>query len=89
MFPENGSVSFEEFVKGLGTDFKLKSEDQMVDELREAFAVFDKNDDGFLSVKELKAALFVLGERVDDNEAQAMLDLADIDKDGRLNYKGK
>lgn len=57
------------------------------DELREAFAVFDKDANGFISPDELKSALLNLGEKLDDNEVRAMIMAADRDGNGQIDYE--
>jgi len=37
--------------------------------LKDAFAMFDKNNDGHISANELKALLTTMGEKLKDDEA--------------------
>lgn len=57
------------------------------DELREAFSIFDKDGNGFISPDELKSALLNLGEKMDDNEVRAMIAAADRDGNGQIDYE--
>lgn len=57
------------------------------DELREAFAVFDKDGNGFISAEELKGALLNLGEKLEDHEIKAMIAAADKDGNGQIDYE--
>ena len=59
------------------------------DELKEAFRVFDKDGDGFVSYPELKIVLKSLGEKLTDEEVAAMVKEADLNNDGRISYEGK
>ena len=52
----------------------------------QAFRVFDRDNDGYISAYELKQVLTVLGEQVTDEQAQAMIRDADSDGDGFVNY---
>ena len=47
------------------------------DEIREAFRVFDKNNDGFISYEELKSMMSSLGETLTDKELNEMIRQAD------------
>ena len=56
------------------------------EELREAFRVFDQDQNGFISRDELRHVLQNLGERLSDEELAEMLREADVDGDGQINY---
>ena len=53
-----------------------------------SFRIFDKDDDGFISVDELRHIMQSLGEKLTDNELDEMVAEADSDKDGLINYQG-
>ena len=59
------------------------------EELREAFKVFDRNGDGFISPEELKTAMTNLGENLTNREYNRLFKQADLNKDGQLDYKGE
>ena len=52
------------------------------------YRIFDKDDDGFISVEELRHIMQSLGEKLTDNELDEMVAEADSDKDGLINYQG-
>ncbi|KAJ4474361.1 hypothetical protein J3R30DRAFT_3508317 [Lentinula aciculospora] len=56
------------------------------EEIRQAFQVFDKDGNGSISAKELKAVMESLGEKLSDKEVDAMILEADQDGDGNINY---
>ena len=58
-------------------------------ELREAFRVFDKNGDGFISPEELRHVMTNLGEKLTDEDVDDMIKEADLDGDGLVDYNGK
>jgi Ca2+-binding EF-hand superfamily protein len=58
-----------------------------VDELREAFDVFDRNRDGLVSIDELLQVMGRLGEEMSREEAEASLRRGDSDGDGQLTYE--
>ena len=51
--------------------------------------IFDKDDDGFISVEELRHIMQSLGEKMSDDELDEMIVEADSDRDGLINYQGK
>ena len=50
--------------------------------------IFDKDDDGFISVEELRSIMKNLGDKMTDEELDEMLDTADTKHDGLINYSG-
>lgn len=66
---------------------KMKETDSE-EEIREAFKVFDKDGNGFISAAELRHVMTNLGEKLTDEEVDEMIREADIDGDGQVNYEG-
>ena len=67
---------------------KMKDSDSE-EEIREAFRVFDKDGNGFISAAELRHVMTNLGEKLTDEEVDEMIREADIDGDGQVNYDGE
>ncbi len=61
-------------------------EQEIENELNEAFEAFDRNGDGMLSLKELKYIMTTLGEKLSEEEANYMLSVVDRDGDGSISY---
>lgn len=80
----NSSIEFEEFVQLMENNMKDVDNEE---EIRQAFEMFDKNGDGFISAKELKYMMTSLGECLTEEEVKAMIVEADIDGDGKVNYQ--
>lgn len=78
----NHSISFPEFVDLV--EPRPLGEDPEAD-LRDAFAVLDDDDDGFIDVTELGRAAERSGG-FDPAEAQSIVRAVDTDGDGRLSY---
>ena len=66
---------------------KMKETDSE-EEIKEAFRVFDKDGNGFISAAELRHVMTNLGEKLTDEEVDEMIREADIDGDGQVNYEG-
>merc|ERR1712184_88122 len=54
--------------------------DEQLDEIREAFSLFDADASGMIDIRELKAAMRALGFEVKNEELKKMV--ADVDGDG-------
>ena len=50
-------------------------------------AHFFQDGNGFISRQELKAVMMNLGEKLNDEECDALVDEADMDGDGVINYE--
>ena len=64
---------------------KMKDTDS-AEEIKEAFKVFDKDGNGFISAAELRHIMTNLGEKLTDEEVDEMINAVD-DGDGRLDYQ--
>ncbi|KAH6800226.1 calmodulin 4 [Perilla frutescens var. hirtella] len=65
-----------------------KMKDNVAEELKEAFRVFDRDQDGFVSAVELKEVMINLGEKVSDEVAEEeMIRDVDLDGDGLVSYE--
>ena len=67
---------------------KRGSSEETEEELREAFSLFDKDGNGFISAAELRHVLTNLGEKLTDGEVDDMIQEGDMDGDGQVNYEG-
>jgi len=77
----NNTIEFNEFLKMMS---KQNEEEIKLEMLEEAFTVFDKDNDGFLKVKELRKVLLTMGQKMTKKEADEMVAAADIDKNGLI-----
>ena len=76
------TIEYEEFLKMM--THKILNRDPK-DEILKAFRVFDDDETGKISFKNLKRVAKELGERMTDEELQEMIDEADRDGDGEVN----
>lgn len=64
-------------------------DDDLTQDLVAAFRVFDRDNNGYITLDELQRAMQMIGENVTETQLNEMLALADLDKDGRINYEGE
>ena len=80
----SGTIEFSEFLNLMAR--KMRDSDSE-EQLKEAFRVFDKDQNGFISAVELRNVLTNLGEKLTDDEVDEMIGEADADGDGQINYE--
>lgn len=57
-----------------------------VEGIREMFKTMDTNNNGSISFEELKAGLHKAGSHLSEQEVQLLMDTADVDKNGKLEF---
>ena len=57
-----------------------------MEEMQKAFKLFDEDNMGRISVKNLKKIAREIGENISEEELQAMIEEFDLDKDGLSMY---
>lgn len=67
---------------------KMKDTDSE-EEIREAFKVFDRDNNGFISAAELRHVMTSIGEKLTDDEVDEMIREADQDGDGRIDCRSQ
>ena len=65
---------------------QIISEDKIT-ELKEAFEIFDKDRDGYITTKELGDIMKKLGQTPSEAELQDMINEVDIDGNGTIDFK--
>ncbi|XP_037503725.1 calmodulin-A-like [Rhipicephalus sanguineus] len=80
----DGTIDFAEF---LAMMTKKTHTADTEEEIREAFRVFDRDGNGFITATELRDVMTTLGEKLTDEEVDAMIREADMDGDGQINYE--
>ena len=78
----SGTIDFNEFLELMTA--KMAEKDSR-EEILKAFKLFDDDDTGRISFKNLKRVAKELGENLTDEEIQEMIDEADRDGDGEVN----
>jgi len=79
----NGNIDFPEFLSLMAK--KMKDTDTE-EELIEAFKVFDTEGNGVISAMRLRELMETLGTKLPSSEIDEMIQEADINRDGRINY---
>ena len=78
----SGTIDFMEFLEMMTA--KMSEKDSR-EEILKAFRLFDDDETGKISFKNLKRVAKELGENMTDEELQEMIDEADRDGDGEIN----
>lgn len=80
----DGEIDFDEFLILMSTKKKNEDPDK---ELMDAFKVFDADSSGTISRKELKKLMKQLGQKLSDQELDAMMEEVDTDKSGEIDFE--
>ncbi len=78
----NGKIEFEEFLNTLAN--KSVGDENIV---KQAFAILDRTDSGYITLNDLKHAMLCLGENYTNEEINEMISLVDDDLDGVINFQ--
>merc|ERR1711959_51594 len=81
----NGFIDFDEFCDLMSKTNKDPAE--MEDLIMPAFKTFDADNSGYIDKDELLNTLTTMGDKVDEKMVTAMIEEADVDGDGKLDYK--
>jgi len=79
-----GMLDFPEFLLMMAAKNRASEAEE---DIREAFKVFDKDGNGYITAMELRFVMNNLGEKLTEEEIEEMIVEADIDGDGQINYE--
>ncbi|KAF7340972.1 EF-hand [Mycena sanguinolenta] len=77
-----GLMNFDDFAKIMSE--RILARDPM-DEIRRAFQLFDDDNTGKISLRNLRRVAKEIGDRLEDDELLAMIEEFDLDQDGEIN----
>ena len=80
----SGNIDFKEFLIMMARKMKDNNEEE---ELIEAFKVFDKDGNGFISAAEMRHVMTNLGAKLTDDDVDEIIRKADTNGDGQVNYQ--
>mmetsp|Transcript_7589 Transcript_7589/g.10472 ORF Transcript_7589/g.10472 Transcript_7589/m.10472 type:complete len:149 (+) Transcript_7589:110-556(+) len=78
------SIDLNQFLTWMGNRM---TENYTDNDLVQAFKAFDKDGNGFISIPELRYVLCCLGDKLDDEAVDSMLDQADPSGQGSVQYE--
>ena len=78
-----GSIDFCEFLSIIIRKFKFNNYEE---DLFEAFKVYDRNGDGFITAEEMLQVMTKLGQEITAEEVQKIIDEIDSNGDGMISY---
>merc|ERR1712196_515881 len=81
---KSGSIDFEEFLDMMTA--KMSDKDSRED-IMKVFNLFDDDQSGKISLRNLKGVAKELGETMTDAELLEMIERADNDQDGEINFE--
>lgn len=82
----SGELEFEEFVE-LAAKFLIEEDEEALKaELREAFRIYDKGGNGYITTDTLKGLLRELDNRLTEEDLECIVDEVDEDGSGTLDF---
>lgn len=89
IFIGDGKIQFEDFKILMSKFYVNNSPEEQQKDIEGAFKIFDKNGNGVIEKAELLRIATTLGEPLTEEEAEQMMKIADSNKDGLIDYKGR
>lgn len=84
---DDGFISFKEYLKIMQDNYR--EVDLEKERMKAAFRYIDKDNDGFLTLKELKTILSHNNSGISDPEIEQFFKQIDTDGDGKIDYEGR
>jgi calmodulin len=81
----NGQIEFKEFLSLMVN--KIGGDAASEDEIKQAFQLFDNDGNGYISTSELRQVMATLGENPTDQEVAELMQEADENGDGQIDFQ--
>jgi centrin-3 len=81
---KTGTIGYDEFLSIMAERIASRSPEE---ELQKAFELFDEDNSGRISLRNLRRIAKELGENLSDDELTAMIDEFDTDRDGEISLE--
>ena len=78
---KNGGIDFNEFIAMM-----TRQGSDVEEDIAHSFRVFDRDSDGLITKEELMITMNNLGEPLSEEEVITMIEEADLDGDGKINF---
>lgn len=66
--------------------YMKSNDDEYMEQVKAAFEIMDIDQNGYIDPPELKEVMTRFGLRLSDEDVEEMINEADMDGDGRVNY---
>lgn len=73
--------------EGTSSSKELDEEEEVKNDFRAAFWVFDKDGNGYISQDELRSAMEIMDESITEEQLNEIFKMADTDRDGKICYE--
>lgn len=83
---QSGKVNFRNFMKIVMPFMEEESDEAMNDELKEAFRMYDKKGEGYITTQVLKEILKELDPKLTGDDLESIIDEVDDDKSGTVDF---
>ena len=80
----NGKIDFDEFLDLISG---YTNTDHSIEDICDAFSAFDDDENGLVHGEDLRYALTNLGDKLNEEEIEELLKMADARSDGMIRYK--
>ncbi|XP_014676112.1 PREDICTED: troponin C, isoform 2-like [Priapulus caudatus] len=81
----SGKMDFEDFAMVV-VKFILESDEDMTEQLREAFRLYDKGNQGYIVVDDLKEILRAVDDKMSDTDLNGLIKEIDQDGSGTVDF---
>ncbi|KAK4301099.1 hypothetical protein Pmani_026735 [Petrolisthes manimaculis] len=81
-----GKINFDQFVSVVGCFMQDEDDEAMAEELREAFRMYDKEGNGYITTQTLKEILKELDNKLSDDDLDNIVEEIDEDGSGTVDF---